>query len=85
MADKRNKGRDISATCVEGDWLSKLAQEFDIKPAPPGWYTLSQIIAKLGVGRTAAQAILTERNAQKARYYRVTPDGRKVLQMHYKL
>jgi hypothetical protein len=65
--------------------LSKLAQEFDIKPAPPGWYTLSQIIAKLGVGRTAAQVILTERNAQKAKYYCVTPDGRKVLQIHYKL
>jgi hypothetical protein len=85
MADKRNKGRDISATCVEGDWLSKLAEEFGVKPAPPDWYTLSQIIARLGVGRTAAQNILEERNAQKARYYRVTPDGRKVLQTHYKL
>ena len=85
MADKRNKGRGIQAACVEGDWLSKLAQEFDIKPAPEGWYTLAQIIQKLGIGRTATQAILAERNAQKARYYRVTPDGRKVLQVHYKL
>lgn len=85
MADKRNKGRGISAPSVEEDWLSKLAQEFDIKPAPEGWYTLAQIIQKLGIGRTATQAILAERNAQKARYYRVTPDGRKVLQVHYKL
>lgn len=85
MADKRTKGRELQAAGVEEDWLSQLAENLELKPAPPGWYTLSEVAQRLNIGRTATLNILTQRNAAKHRFYHKTPDGRTVPTTHYKL
>ena len=85
MADKRNKGRELQDASVEKDWLSELAETLAIKPAPPGWYTISQIAEKLNIGRTAVRTILKDRSATAKKFYQVTSDGRTVSLLHYKL
>jgi hypothetical protein len=85
MADKRTKGRKLQAAPVEGDWLSQLAENLELKPAPPGWYTLSQIAQRLGIGRTATRNILAQKKAVRQKFYHKTTDGRIVPTVHYKL
>jgi len=85
MADKRTKGRKLQAAPVEGDWLSQLAQNLEIQPAPPGWYTLSQITQRLGIGRTATRNILAQKKAVQQKFYHKTSDGRIFPTVHYKL
>jgi predicted DNA-binding ArsR family transcriptional regulator len=85
MADKRNKGRDIQAAGIESDWLTELAKTLAVKPAPPGWYTITDISQKLGMGRTATRTLLNKQKAMVERFYQVTSDGRRVLLTHYKL
>ena len=85
MADKRNKRRDIQAPSVEGDWLTKLVETLAVKPAPPGWYTITEISERLGMGRTATRTLLNKQKAMTERFYQVTSDGRRVLLTHYKL
>jgi hypothetical protein len=85
MADKRTKGRKLQAAGVKKDWLTELAQTLNLKPAPAGWYTITQISERLGVGRAAVRTILNERKASAQRFYQVTSDGRKVLLTHYQL
>ena len=85
MADKRNKGRKLPAPRVKGDWLTELAKTLAVKPAPPGWYTITDISQKLGMGRTATRTLLNKQKAMTERFYQVTSDGRRVLLTHYKL
>lgn len=85
MANKRTKGRDIQAAPVEGDWLSELVNNLEVKPAPPGWYTLTQVAERLKIGRTASRNILAQKKALKQKFYHKTIDGRIVLTTHYKL
>lgn len=85
MADKRIKGRKLQAASVGKDWLTELAETLNIRPAPAGWYTITQIAEKLKIGRTAVRTLLNNRKATAHRYYQVTSDGRKVLLTHYKL
>jgi hypothetical protein len=85
MADKRNKGRKFPAPSVEGDWLTQLAENIEVKFAPPGWYTLTQIAQRLKIGRTATRNILVQKKAVKQKFYHKTPDGRTVSTTHYKL
>ena len=85
MAHKRIKGRKLQAASVKRDWLTELAQTLNIRPAPAGWYTITQIADRLGIGRTAVRTLLSERKASAQRFYQVTSDGRKVLLTHYQL
>ena len=85
MADKRVKGRKLQGAGVKKDWLTELAQTLNIRPAPAGWYTITQIADRLGIGRTAVRTILSERKASAQRFYQVTSDGRRVLLTHYQL
>ena len=85
MADKRTKRRDVQAAPVEGDWLSELVNNLEVKPAPPGWYTLTQVAERLNIGRTASRNILAQKKALKQKFYHKTIDGRIVLTTHYKL
>ena len=85
MADKRTKGRELQDASVEKDWLTELAETLAIKPAPPGWYTITDISQRLGMGRSATRTLLNKQKALTERYYQVTPDGRRVLLTHYKL
>jgi hypothetical protein len=85
MADKRTKGRKLQAAPVEGDWLSELVNNLEVKPAPSGWYTLTQVAERLKIGRTASRNILAQKKALKQKFYHKTIDGRIVLTTHYKL
>jgi hypothetical protein len=85
MAHKRTKGRKLQAAPVEGDWLSQLAENLELQPAPPGWYTLTQVAQYLKIGRTATRRILAEKKAARQKFYHKTIDGRIVPTMHYKL
>lgn len=85
MADKRTKGRDIQAASVSNDWLTQLAQNLELQPAPSGWYTLSEVAVRLRIGRTAARTILAQRKAKKQKFYHKTVDGRMIPTTHYKL
>lgn len=85
MANKRTKGRDVQAPAVKGDWLTQLADNLELKPAPPGWYTLTQVAQYLKIGRTATRRILAEKKAVRQKFYHKTTDGRIVPTVHYKL
>lgn len=85
MANKRTKGRDVQAPAVKGDWLTQLVTNLELKPAPPGWYTLTQVAERLKIGRTASRNILVQKKALKRKFYHKTIDGRIVLTTHYKL
>lgn len=85
MANKRTKGRKLQAPAVKGDWLSELVTNLELKPAPPGWYTLTQVAERLKIGRTASRNILAQKKALKQKFYHKTIDGRIVLTTHYKL
>lgn len=85
MANKRTKRRDVQAPTVKGDWLTQLVTNLELKPAPPGWYTLTQVAERLKIGRTASRNILVQKKAQKQKFYHKTIDGRIVLTTHYKL
>ena len=85
MADKRTKGRKLQAAPVEGDWLSELVNNLEVKPAPPGWYTLTEVAQRLKIGRAATRNILAQKKATKQKFYHRTTDGRIVPTMHYKL
>ena len=85
MADKRTKGRNLQAAPVEVDWLTQLAKNLELQPAPPGWYTLTQVTQYLKIGRTATKRILAEKKAARQKFYHKTTDGRSIPTVHYKL
>jgi hypothetical protein len=85
MANKRIKGRKLQTPAVKGDWLTQLAENLELQPAPPGWYTLSQIAQHLKIGRTATKRILLEKKAMRQKFYHKTQDGRIIPTVHYKL
>ena len=85
MADKRTKGRKLQAAPVKEDWLSKLVDNLEVKFAPAGWYTLTEVAQRLKIGRTATRNILNQKKAARQKFYHRTIDGRIVATTHYKL
>lgn len=56
MAIKRTQKRNIQTAVV--DWLSQLAEEVKVDPAPPDWYTLDQIAKVMKISRCKAQRLI---------------------------
>ena len=54
-------------------------------PAPPGWYTLSEISEKLNRDRCYVQRLMGEKKAEKKHFMARRSDGNMIRLLHYKL
>lgn len=83
MAGKRDKKQDVPSPALS--WLEQLAQEVNVPPAPPGWYTLSEISEKLNRDRCYVQRLMSEKKAEKKHFMARRSDGNMIRLLHYKL
>jgi len=83
MAGKRDKERDISTSSI--NWLEQLAAEVNVPVAPEGWYTLTQICARLNRDHQYVRKLLKDRHAERKNFRHITLLGKTIITAHYKL
>lgn len=83
MARQGNKKSDVQTPVVS--WIEQLADEINVPYAPPGWYTLGEISAKLDRNRQFVVRLLESKKAEKQYFMARRGDGNRVRMIHYKL
>lgn len=63
--------------------LKQLRDEVQGTPPPPGWYTLSQLMEKLGSKRTSMENFAIQKGWECRKFRTITSDGRSLNVKHY--
>lgn len=63
--------------------LELLKAELVGEHPPPGWYTLVELMEKLGVKRGIVEGLVTRKKYECKRYRTQTKDGKVILANHY--
>ncbi len=63
--------------------LEQLRCEIIGEPAPPGWYTINELIELLGAKRTAVDNLVRRKNWDVRKFRTKTKDGKTMNANHY--
>jgi hypothetical protein len=63
--------------------LELLKAELIGEVAPEGWYTITELMAKTGAGRTAIKTLLNRKKWEMRKFRTHTTDGRSLNVSHY--
>lgn len=63
--------------------LELLKAELVGEHPPPGWYTLVELMKKLGVKRSVAQSLAERKQWERRKFRTTTNDGKVILSHHY--
>jgi hypothetical protein len=63
--------------------LELLKFELIGEPAPVGWYTINELMGKLGAKRTAIEGLVKRKNWEVRKFRTVTKDGKTLNANHY--
>jgi hypothetical protein len=50
---------------------------------PEGWYTITELMAKTGAGRTAIKTLIARKKWESRKFRTNTPDGRSLNAQHF--
>ena len=63
--------------------IEQLRDEVSGTPAPSGWYTIGQLMEKLGTKRSVMENFVKRKNWESRRFRTVANDGRTLNVKHY--